>query len=405
MARELERLTTLQVGRARPGWHHDGGGLYLRVNEDGGRFWYFRYGAHGKKYLGLGAAHTITLSDARRKAAECRRLLIDGRDPKIEREAVRAAARVQAAKQVTFAAAADAYCEAHKTGWRTKKHAREVRETLRTLAEPVLGALAVDAVDTTLVLRVLQPIWAVKPDAATRLRQRLEATLDYARARGWRDGENPARWKGHLDHLLPAGLRRRAVKPHAALPWTELPDFMRRWHAIDGVEARCLEFLILTVSRMQEARGARFDEVEGDVWTVPAARMKMKRPHRVPLSDAAREIVEARRREHVKAPFIFVGRGSVAVGKSSLQRLLARLVGDRCVVHGFRSTFRDWVAEATEFPGDWAELALAHRVGSGAERAYRRGDLLDQRRKLMDAWARYCDGDSETRVVPLKTAS
>jgi integrase len=391
MARELERLTTLQVGRARPGWHHDGGGLYLRVNEDGGRFWYFRYGAHGKKYLGLGAAHTITLSDARRKAAECRRLLIDGRDPKIEREAVRAAARAQAAKQVTFAEAADAYCEAHKAGWRTKKHAKEVRDTLRTLAEPVFGALAVDAIDTTLILKVLQPIWAVKPDAATRLRQRLEATLDYAAARGWRDGENPARWKGHLDHLLPAGLRRRAVKPHRALPYADLPDFMRRLHGEDSIEARCLEFLILTASRLQEARGARLDEIAGDVWTVPAARMKMKRPHRVPLSLAARAIIGGGNR----GPFVFPGARGAAIGKSSLHRALFALVGDACVVHGFRSTFRDWVAEATEFPGDWAELALAHRVGSAAARAYQRGDLLDQRRKLMDAWARYCAGESQ----------
>ena len=392
MARELERLTTLQVGRARPGWHHDGGGLYLRVNEDGGRFWYFRYAAHGKKYLGLGAAHTVTLADARRKAAECRRLLIDGRDPKIEREAVRAAARAQAAKLVTFAAAADAYCEAHKTGWRTKKHAREVRETLRTLAEPVLGALAVDAVDTTLVLKVLQPILAVKPDAATRLRQRLEATLDYARARGWRDGENPARWKGHLDHLLP-GLRRRAVKPHRALPYADLPDFMRRLRGEDSTEARCLEFLILCASRLQEARGTRFDEIDGDVWTVPSARMKAKRPHRVPLSAAALAIVE-RQRQGNRGPFVFPGRYGGAIGKSSLHRSLFALVGDRCVVHGFRSTFRDWVAEATEFPGDWAELALAHRVGSDAERAYRRGDLLDQRRKLMTTWTRYAAGDT-----------
>jgi len=393
MARELERLTTLQVGRARPGWHHDGGGLYLRVDTDGSRYWFFRYGRAGKNYLGLGPAHTITVADARRKAAECRRLLIDGRDPKIEREAVRAAARAQAAKQVTFAAAADAYCEAHKTGWRTKKHTREVRETLRTHAEPVLGELAVGAIDTTLVLRVLQPIWAVKPDAATRLRQRLEATLDYATALGWRDGANPARWKGHLDHLLPAGLRRRAVKPHRALPYADLPDFMRRLRGEDSTEARCLEFLILCASRLQEAHGARFDEVEGDVWTVPSARMKAKRPHRVPLSAAALAIVR-RQRQGTRGPFVFPGRGGGAIGKSSLHRLLYGLVGDRCVVHGFRSTFRDWVAEATEFPGDWAEVSLAHRVGSDAERAYRRGDLVDQRRKLMTAWARFAAGDT-----------
>jgi integrase len=266
-----------------------------------------------------------------------------------------------------------------------------LRDTLRTLAEPVFGALAVDAIDTTLILKVLQPIWAVKPDAATRLRQRLEATLDYAAARGWRDGENPARWKGHLDHLLPAGLRRRAVKPHRALPYADLPDFMRRLHGEDSIEARCLEFLILTASRLQEARGARLDEIAGDVWTVPAARMKMKRPHRVPLSLAARAIIGGGNR----GPFVFPGARGAAIGKSSLHRALFALVGDACVVHGFRSTFRDWVAEATEFPGDWAELALAHRVGSAAARAYQRGDLLDQRRKLMDAWARYCAGESQ----------
>jgi hypothetical protein len=401
MARELERLTTLQVGRARAGWHHDGGGLYLRVDADSGRFWYFRYGRAGKNYLGLGPAHTITLADARRKAAECRRLLIDGRDPRIEREAVRAAARAQAAKQVTFAEAADAFVEAHKAGWRTEKHAREVRETLRELAAPIDG-LAVSGVDTTLVLKILQPIWATRPDAASRLRQRLEAVLDYAKVRGWRDGDNPAAWRAHLDHLLPAGLRRRAVKPHRALPYAELPDFMRRLRAEDSTAARCLEFLILTAGRLQEGRSARADEIDGNTWTVPATRMKAKRGHRVALSAAALAVIAWMRRGR-SGPFIFPGRRpGIAIGRSRLHRLLFALVGDRCVVHGFRSTFRDWVAEATEFPGDWAEAALAHRVGSDAEIAYRRGDFLEQRRKLMEAWARFCTGET---VASLRIAS
>jgi integrase len=398
MARALHRLKAGEIDKLPLGKYHDGGGLYLHVTASG-RYWFFRWGRGGRRLQSLGPAHTVSPADARAKAAAARKLLVDGRDPKIESETVRAAARAHAARQVTFAAAADAYVESHGAGWRTKKHTNEVRETLRAYAEPVIGTIAVGAVDTTLVLRILQSLWVARPDAAARVRQRLESVLDYARARGWRDGDNPCRWKGHLDHLLPHSERLKQVKHHKALPWAELPDFMRRLRAIDSVEARALEFLILTAARMQEARRARCDEIAGNVWTVPAERMKARRPHRVPLSAAACAVAERMRATARGPSWLFPGRGAAPVGKSSLHRLLFDLAGYRATVHGFRSTFRDWVAEATEFPGDWAELSLAHRVGSDAERAYRRGDLLDQRRKLLDAWAGYAGA---VKVVPLR---
>jgi integrase len=397
MARMLHRLKAGEIDKLPIGKHHEGGGLYLHVTVSG-RYWFFRWGRGGRGMQSLGPTHAVSLADARAKAAAARKLLVDGRDPKIEREAVRAAARAHAARQVTFAVAADAYVESHKAAWRTQKHCREVRETLRVYAEPIVGNLPVGAVDTTLVLRILQPLWTARPDAAARVRQRTESVLDYAKARGWRDGENPCRWRGHLDHLLPRSERLKRVEPHAALPWRELPALMTRLRAIDTVEARALEFLILNASRMQEARRARFDEIDGNVWTVPGSRMKAGRQHRVPLSDGALAVVE-RMRKASRSPFIFPGRGGVAIGKSSLQRLLFDLVGERATVHGMRSAFVGW-AKARGLSVDLREAALAHAIRNTVRGAYEREDLLDERRPMMQGWADFAAGAD--KVVSLR---
>jgi integrase len=397
MARQLAKFSARQVQRKGHGWHDDGGGLYLRVNRDG-RYWYFRWGAAGGKYISLGPTHTTTLERAREKARACRELVLDGRDPKTERAAIRATARLEAAKRITFAQAADRFFENHRAAWRSEKHAREWRTSLKTYADPVLGALSVAAIDTSLVLKALEPIWQTRTVTAGRVRQRIESVLDFAKARGLRDGDNPARWRGHLENLLPPPRKIAPVKHYAALPYADGPAFMAKLRAVDDVPARCLEFLILTATRTNEARGAVWDDISGDTWTIPAARMKRGKAHRVPLSRAALAMVK---RMPADGGFIFPGRNG-AIGDTALGDLLAEL-RDGCTVHGFRSAFRDWAAEQTNFPREVAELALAHAVGSATERAYARGDLLEQRRKLMEAWARYCAGVAPSAaVVPMR---
>jgi integrase len=397
MARELERLTAAQVRRAKPGWHADGGGLYLQARPDGS-YWYFRYKDHGReKYHSLGPAHTVTLADARARAQACRLLRIDGRDPQIERATIRAAAQVEAAKKVTVTEAIDRYFANHRGKWRSEKHAKEWRSTLATHAEPVLGRLPVGAIDTTLVLKVVEPIWQTKTVTASRVRQRLESVLDFAKVRGWRDGDNPARWKGHLDHILPKPRELAPVENYAAMPYADMPDFMRRLRAIEGVAPRCLEFLILTAARNKEARRARWSQIEGDVWKCPPEEMKRGKEHHVPLSVAARAVIERMRGQD--AEFVFPGRGG-PIGDTALGGVLKEL-GVDCTVHGFRSSFRDWVGEETEFARELAEMALSHRTGDDTEEAYRRGEMLKRRRKVMEAWARFVGGESG-KVIDLK---
>jgi integrase len=416
MAREMERLTAQQVRRRGSGWHHDGGGLYLRVDADGGRYFFFRWGAGGAQYLSLGPTHTISLARAREKARACRELLIDGRDPKAERTTLRLTTRIEAAKRVSFADCADRYFEAHKAAWRSPRHLRDWRNSVRTHAEPVFGALPVGAIDVDLVLKVLEPIWRTKTATAARLRERIEAILDFAKVRGLRDGENPARWKGHLDHLLPSPGKIARTRHHAALPYDDVPAFMSRLRGVSGTTARALEFTILTAARAGEACGARWSEISGDTWTVPAERMKGGQEHRVPLSAGVLDMLarmEARTetsgRYLTGSAFVFpAGQDRPVHGNSVL--LLAKELGAG-TVHGFRSSFRDWVEEQTNFPSTAAELALAHRVknaaemalarqvGSATERSYRRGDAFETRSELMTAWGRYCVGEAVSGVV------
>jgi integrase len=402
MARDMERLHSTDIRRLGKGRYGDGGGLWLHVNDDG-RYWFFRWGAGGKHTLSLGPTHTISLSKAREKARACRELLLDGRDPKAEAIAQRVAAKLKA-QQPTFSQAADQYFNLNGAKWRSAKHAAEWRSSLKLYAEPVFGSLPVDSVTTTLVLQALEPIWTSKTPTAARVRQRIETVLDFSKARGFRSSsDNPARWRGHLDQVLPRPRQIAPVVHHAALSYREIPALMRKLVTEPGVAARCLEFVILNAVRTNEARRATWNEIDADVWTVPPARMKRAKPHRVPLSTATRALLMRLRRDD-SGGFIFSGRlQGRPFGVVALSKLTKRLGADAALtVHGFRSSFRDWAAEQTSFPREVAEIALAHAIGSETERSYQRGDLLEQRRKLMEKWAAFCSaGESTDNILPI----
>jgi integrase len=409
MARTVGKLTALKVGRPlKPGMYADGAGLYLQVTGAGAKSWIFRFSLHGKaREMGLGSLSAVSLADARSRAAECRRLRQDGIDPIEARKAQRQQAALDAAKSLTFKEASASYIASHKAGWRNEKHASQWENTLATYAEPVLGALSIQAVDTNLVLRVLEPIWKTKSETASRVRGRIEAIVDWAKIRGLRQGENPARWRGHLDHLLPAKAKVRRVKHHAALPYAELPDFISKFRAQEGVAARALEFTILTAARTGDTIGAVWDEVNTSekVWAVPGERMKAGKEHRVPLSSRALAIL---RDEHDvrTSDYVFAGgKAGRPLSNMAMTEVLRRMGRGDVTVHGFRSTFRDWAAERTNFPSEVVEMALAHVVGNKVEAAYRRGDLFDKRRRLMAEWASYCNtpaASARDKVVPMR---
>ncbi|MGH7046817.1 MAG: tyrosine-type recombinase/integrase [Stellaceae bacterium] len=411
MARVFKRLTARAAETAKkPGLLADGGGLYLHVSPGGAKSWIFRWKRDGRlRDMGLGPLSTFGLAAARDKATECRRLVYDGVDPIEERRAKRLVAKIDTAKVMTFRQAAEAYIRAHSAGWRNPKHAAQWPATLGTYVYPVMGELPVQAVDVGLVMKAIEPIWQTKPETASRVRGRIEAVLDWATARGYRQGENPARWKGHLENLLPPRSKVRRVKHHAALPFAELPAFMAELRQQEGVAARALEFAILTVARTGEAIGARWSEIdlEARLWTIPPERMKKAdREHRVPLSEPAMAIlrdVAAIRMSNYVFPG---GRPGRPLSNMSMLMLLRRMGRDDATVHGLRSTFSDWVAERTAFPAEVREMALAHTVGDKVEAAYRRGDLFAKRRQLAEAWGRYCStppGDYN-RVVAIGRA-
>jgi integrase len=405
MARNIERLSALAVSRAKaPGYYPDGAGLYLHITSSGARSWVYRFMLAGKaREMGLGPLPDTTLSEARGNAMQARKLRREGIDPIEWRKAAKAQARLEAASSITFKECAAAYIKAHRVGWRNAKHADQWAATLATYATPVFGTLPVQGIETGLVMRALDPIWAAKPETAGRLRGRIESILDWATVRGYRIGENPARWRGHLDKLLPKRSKVARVEHHPALPYAEIGAFLASLRAQEGIAARMLEFVILTGARTGEAIGARFSEIKDDIWTVPAARMKGGREHRVPLSPAAAAIVEAMKTLGA-GDYLFPG-GKIGKPLSNMAMLvlLRRVKRADLTVHGFRSTFRDWAAERTSFPGEVVEMALAHAVGDKVEAAYRRGDLFEKRRRLMTAWAEFCatvakPGD----VVPLR---
>ncbi|MGE4036985.1 MAG: tyrosine-type recombinase/integrase [Hyphomonadaceae bacterium] len=400
----MGKLTDAGVRSAStPGLHADGDGLYLAVaaTKTAGVFsrsWVVRFTAPDgrRRSMGLGSYPEVGLAAARRLAAVRREAARSGVDPLEAKREARRAAALEAARAQTFRQCAEAYIAAHAKTWRNAKHAGQWRSTLSTYVYPVFGDLPVGAIDAALVSKVLDPIWAAKNETASRVRGRIEVVLDWAKVRGYREGENPARWKGHLQFALPPRRKIAKVKHHAALPFGEIGPFLRQLGAMPGVAARALEFAILTAARTGEVLGARWDEIDlaERTWTVPAERMKAGREHRVPLNAAAFAIVAARY-EGCCGAFVFGADGSDAMlSNMALLMCLRRMKRADLTVHGFRSTFRDWAAERTNFPREVAEAALAHAVGDKVEAAYRRSDLFDKRRKLMEAWGGYCEAQT-----------
>lgn len=420
-SRGIHTLSAVGVARLnKAGYHADGGGLYLQISPAGTKSWIFRFKLSGRaREMGLGPLRSLGLADARAKAAVCRQQLLNGVDPIEARKLVRAEGRLEAAKATTFDACAKAYIAAHKASWKNAKHISQWENTLDEYTGKVFGNLPVQEVDTALVMRVLEPMWSEKPETASRLRGRIEAVLDWATVRGLRRGENPARWRGHLKSLLPARSKVRAVKHHPALPWNEVPQFIRALRARDGTAARALEFLILTAVRSGEVRGAvrgEFD-LKAKVWTIPAARMKMKVEHAVPLSQRAVQIVEQQLATSDKT-HVFPGRKDAPLSDMSVSAVIRRMNEGEKVVwrdpkqdaaivpHGFRSTFRDWVATRTSYPHEVAEAALAHAIENKVVAAYRRSDLFEKRRRLMVEWGKYCESvGSGSNVTPIRSAT
>lgn len=394
MARQLNKLTVRQVSTLKnPGRHSDGGGLYLRIFPNGSKSWGFMYerktpdGRRKQTELGLGSADVVGLAEAREKASEFRRLLADGKDPKSYRQA-------EVAASISFGRFADEYVEAHRPQWTNEKHAAQWSMTLGPAYCSAIRDKAINDINVDDILKVLTPVWNTRPETARRIRMRLERVLDAARAKGLRNSENPARWRGHLDHLLPR--HSKASKGHhAAMPYNEVPAFMAELDERNALAALALQFCVLTATRTSEALGARWSEIDYDnaTWTIPAGRMKARRPHRIPLSDAAIEVLKKLDAWHPE--FVFPGQsGKKPLSNMTLLMLLRRMKREDLTVHGFRSSFRDWAAECTDFPSEVAEMALAHVVANSTEAAYRRGDLFDKRRGLMGAWGDYCTGST-----------
>jgi integrase len=420
-------LTPSSKACDRAGRHHAGDGLYLltrhgKPGPDGAvsisKSWVYRYMLRGfRRDMGLGSWPVVSLADARRKAEDARRQVADGIDPV---DAARTAAAAAARGPVpTFEEAADRYIAAHRDGWRNPKHRQQWENTLATYAFPVIGRMSVADVAVGDVLKILEPIWKDKPETATRLRGRIETVIDWAIARDYRCAENPARWRGRLQQLLPAKAKIRRVEHHPAMGWRDVGAFMADLRARPAVAARALEFLILTAARGGEVRGARWAEIDlaGAVWSVPGERMKAGRDHRVPLSDAALAVLKsalaAHVAEHGRQPrpdaLVFEGgRRGRPLSENAFMALLERMGRGDITSHGFRSTFRQWCAEATAYPREVAETALAHTNKDRVEAAYQRGDHLDQRRRLMTDWATFCSKPMPAEganVVPLRAGA
>lgn len=412
-----ETITALFVRHIkRPGRYCDGGNLYLQVRrstskkspDSVNKSWAFRYVRHDKQtWIGLGPYPDISLAEARELATQQRKKLLQGIDPLTDKRARQRDARVARGNMLSFADCAERYVESQSPGWSNPKHIDQWRNTLKNVAGPIFGHLPVDQIDTALVMRCIEPLWTTKTETASRLRGRIESVLDWATVRGYRGGDNPARWRGHLDKLLPRASLVARVKHHAALPYTEVGKFMQQLRADSGVASRALEFTILTAARTNEVLQAEWSEFDLDLktWFVPAERMKSKREHRVPLSDAAVEAIDGVRRKSERYVFPGHKRGSHLSSVAMLQ-VLKRLGRTDITVHGFRSTFRDWCAETTNYPADVAEMALAHVLRDKTEAAYRRGDLLEKRARLMLEWARYCSKPAKpAKVIAIRKST
>jgi integrase len=397
VARQINRLNARAVTTLTEyGRHADGGGLYLSISPNGGRRWVFLYRWHGKPTeIGFGSARDVTLARARELAKNARGRLSEGINPKELRKPVEGA---------TFGECADRLIAAMRPSWRNGKHAAQWEMTLRVYAAP-LRRLPAHTITTDDVLSVLKPLWNEKPETASRLRGRIERVLDAAKARGLRSGENPARWRGHLDQLFPTR-QRLSRGNHAAMSYGDVPAFIGDLQSRKATAALALEFTILTAARRGEVLGARWDEfdLERAVWTVPAHRMKAGREHRVPLSGRALAIVNDLRQSAEGREFVFAGhKPGKPLSGEALAMVLWRMKLEEVTVHGFRSTFRDWAAECTNFTSEVCEAALAHTVTNKVEAAYRRGDLFEKRRELMDAWAAFCSVPKVAgKIVPMR---
>jgi len=409
------KLSAIEVRQAKgPAVLHDGGGLYLRVSATRAKSWVFRFQLDGKRRdMGLGPYPDISLAEARARAAAHRNQRRDGIDPLDAKAAQRQAQRVSVAKGRTFRECAAEFIEKNRAGWRNAKHAAQWGSTLEAYVYPVIGDLPVGAIDAGLVVQVLDPIWNTRPETASRVRGRIEAVLDAATVRSFRQGPNPAQWKGNLAHILPARRKVRKVEHHAALPFDDMPEFLAALRGREGMSSRALEFAILTAARTGEVLDARWGEfnLAERLWIVPAIRMKGGREHRVPLSDAALAVIDEVRplaltRDGEPDPAVPVFpslRRALPLSNMVLLMLLRRMGRGDLTVHGFRSTFSDWAAERTAYPREVVEMALAHAIGDKVEAAYRRGDLFEKRRQLMDAWARFCGAPSGAgQVVPMR---
>jgi len=394
MARKTNRLTAISIDRMKAqGRFADGGGLWLNVTHTGSKSWVFRWTRKGKvREMGVGPFPAVSLANARRKVFEYREMVANGLNPKFERDR-------QDGK--TFGEVADTFLEDMKARWTTEKSRNQWKSSLNDYCSPIRNRLVAE-IETSDVLKILNPIWSVKAETASRVRMRIESVLDYAKAKGWREADNPARWRGHLSNILPAR-QSHTKRHHPAMEYGDLPDFIVRLRGSEALAARALDLLILTASRTSEVLKAEWSEfnLNKAIWVIPAERMKAKRDHRIPLTDDALEILKPLYECRV-SDFVFPGQklGRPLSGMA-MEMLLRRMKVTEVTVHGFRSTFRDWCGDKTSFPREIAEAALAHSVGSAVELAYRRSDALEKRRQLMNAWADYCGGVKQGKVVQL----
>lgn len=407
VARKTDQLSAKGIAsKKRPGYYADGGGLYLQVSRSGSKSWIFRYMLNSKeREMGLGSLLDVSLADARQKRDDYRKLARAGVDPIDARKRGEQDQALALARGTTFKECAESFIRANRARWTNDKHASQWETTLAAYVYPVFGALPVQAIDTALVVKALMPIWTTKAETATRVRARIEAVLSSATALDYRAGENPARWRGHLDKLLPKLEKRRRVKHHPALSFEDLGGFIQELRLEEGLPARALEILILNVTRAGETAGARWPEFDLDaaIWTIPAARMKSHRAHRIPLTARSVRLLRELREWALSDEFVFPGKSGQPLSTAALLALLKRM-GRDLTVHGFRSTFRDWASERTSYSRDVCEMALAHVVGDQTEAAYRRGDLFEKRRRLMAEWAKFCETTKRGDVVPLRRA-
>jgi len=393
----MARLSAAAVAKLKkPGRYAVGDNLYLQISTWHTKAWVFRYTLNGTpRHMGMGPCDLITLAEARAKARDARRLLLDGIDPLEAKQSARRQRLLATTRAKTFKECAEALIASREAGWR--RSSGQWHQSLRAYVYPRIGELSAADIDTAAVMSVLQPIWTKLPETASRVRGRIEAVLSWAKVHGLRDGDNPARWRGHLDQLLPARAKVKRVEHFTALPYDKIGNFMAELAGQQDMAARALQFAILTATRSGEVLGARWNEINGHIWTIPPERIKGGREHRVPLSDRALALLPRKRAE-----LVFSGAHG-RLGPNALTRVIRRL-GYNVTAHGFRSTFRDWAAETTAYPNHVVEMALAHAIPSGVEASYRRGDLFEKRRELMQEWAYYCSKPDTANgvVVPLR---